>query len=103
MAIHQLNGVIRRLRGGVPCGPDCGDGQLLERYLARGDGAAFEALVARHGPMVLCVCRRVLRNPHDAEDAFQATLARYRRLICFRSRRRWMNGRVVDRSANCRA
>ena len=50
-----------------------GDGQLLERYLTRGDEAAFEALVNLHGPMVLGVCRRVLRDPRDIEDAFQAT------------------------------
>ncbi len=47
--------------------------QLLERYLERQDEVAFEALVARHGPMVLGVCRRMLASPSDVEDAFQAT------------------------------
>jgi len=49
------------------------DRQLLENFAARRDEASFAALVARHGPMVLRVCRRVLSHDQDAEDAFQAT------------------------------
>src|SRR5271167_2693435 len=52
------------------------DGQLLERFAARGGETAelaFATLVERHGPMVLRVCRSVLRDPHEAQDAFQAT------------------------------
>ncbi len=50
-----------------------GDGALLETFVADGDDAAFEAIVARHGSMVLGICRRLLDDPHDADDAFQAT------------------------------
>src|SRR5262245_49668517 len=49
------------------------DGQLLDAFVTARDEAAFEILVGRHGPMVLGVCRRILRDTHDAEDAFQAT------------------------------
>src|SRR5262249_22194356 len=49
------------------------DWELLQRFASRHEEAAFEELLERHGPMVLGVCRRVLRHSHDAEDAFQAT------------------------------
>ena len=47
--------------------------QLLDRFATARDESAFEALVERHGPMVLGVCRQFLRDPNDVEDAFQAT------------------------------
>src|SRR5205823_7599452 len=49
------------------------DRQLLDDFAARHNQAAFTALVSRHGPIVLRVCRRVLNHEQDAEDAFQAT------------------------------
>src|ERR1700694_5211116 len=49
------------------------DRQLLDDFAGRRDETAFTALVSRHGPMVLRVCRRVLNHEQDAEDAFQAT------------------------------
>src|SRR5438309_812182 len=52
---------------------DTTDRQLLERFAAARDEGAFAALVQRHGPRVLRVCRRVLGDTHAAEDVFQAT------------------------------
>lgn len=49
------------------------DGELVRRFIAERDEAAFTFLVRRHGPMILGVCRRILRDADDAEDAFQAT------------------------------
>jgi RNA polymerase sigma factor (sigma-70 family) len=49
------------------------EGQLLARFVRERDEIAFEAIVSRHGPMVLGICRRLLDDPHDVEDAFQAT------------------------------
>ena len=75
MAKNALNEVILHLRRAALLREDSGltDAELLEGYVAWRDEAVFEALVRRHGPMVLGVCRRVLRNEADAEDAFQAT------------------------------
>ena len=57
----------------LPDGCGLTDRELLECFLARREESAFTALVHRHGPMVLGVCRRMLKNCHDADDAFQAT------------------------------
>ena len=75
MASGQLGAVVRqfhRLFGAGTVG-GLSEGQLLARFVDTRDEAAFEALVARFGPMVLGVCRRLIDDPHAADDAFQAT------------------------------
>jgi RNA polymerase sigma factor (sigma-70 family) len=72
---HQpLNGVFQRIRAlaAVRADRQCGDMELLRRFVETADEAAFTVLVERHGPMVLGLCRRLLRQGHDAEDACQA-------------------------------
>src|SRR5262245_24772517 len=74
MSINRMRNVLQHLRRSSLAGSEsAGDGELLESFLLSGDEASLQALMRRHGPMVLGVCRRVLRDAHDAEDAFQAT------------------------------
>jgi RNA polymerase sigma factor (sigma-70 family) len=90
------------------------DRQLLEQFVTRRDEAAFAALVALHGPLVLGVCNRILRDQHDIEDAFQATfLVLVRRASSIRDPGRlgpWLHGvarrvalRARSEAARCHA
>src|SRR6516162_7834384 len=109
MATSQMSGIIQHLRRTVLLRDGVGltDRQLLEDYVSRRDEAALEALVLRHGPMVWCVCRRVLANQHDAEDAFQATfLVFVRKAASIASREllaNWLYGVAYQTSRKARA
>jgi RNA polymerase sigma factor (sigma-70 family) len=71
-SVHPVIRFIRRLTEADPTG-EPGDGQLLARFAGRRDEAAFATLLQRHGPMVYGVCRRILGDGPDVDDAFQAT------------------------------
>jgi RNA polymerase sigma factor (sigma-70 family) len=75
MSSTQLNKLLWEFRGVLACqdASSLPDAELWKQYVQDRDQLAFETLVRRHGPMVLRVCRRILRNQQDAEDAFQAT------------------------------
>jgi RNA polymerase sigma factor (sigma-70 family) len=70
MVDARLRGILVQLRSRWAGEPD---DDLLRRFCARGEEEAFATLLGRHGSMVYGVCRRALRQPQDAEDAFQAT------------------------------
>ena len=70
----RIYNLIHNLRGASADSLAVSDAQLLERLANADDEAAFKLVARRHGPMVLGVCRRVLGDTHEAEDAFQATL-----------------------------
>src|SRR4051794_41263626 len=103
--VHQLNTLAM-----VGVVGDLSDGQLLQRLATAGDAAAqaiFAVLVERHGPMVLGVCRQVLGDPHDAQDAFQATfLVLARKAGAIRkadSAASWLHGVALRVAARARA
>src|SRR5262245_15174908 len=75
MTVGPVAPVLRFIRriARVADPPDWADGELLDRFFAARDENAFARIVQRYGPMVFGVCRRILGNVHDADDAFQAT------------------------------
>jgi RNA polymerase sigma factor (sigma-70 family) len=73
MSQPRLQTVVQHLRKLVDAEERIADAELLARFVARRDEAAFTMLVQRHGPMVLGVCRRMLKRTADTEDAWQAT------------------------------
>ena len=78
MAVRDLGGVLKDVQTLFSAGTMAAlsDDYLLDSFLSPHEDAAevaFEALVRRHGPMVLRICRDELRDAHAAEDAFQVT------------------------------
>jgi RNA polymerase sigma factor (sigma-70 family) len=108
MAGKSLNDVLRHSRklATLQTSRGLSDGELLERFLGANDESAFTALVERHGPMVLGVCRRALRNHHDAEDACQATfLVLARKAASVRKKTAlssWLHGVACRTASNLR-
>jgi RNA polymerase sigma factor (sigma-70 family) len=108
MANRTLNDVVERLRNAVlPSHYMTSDAELVAAFLERRDQAALTALIHRHAAMVWGVCRRLLRDHHDAEDAFQATFlvlvrkaATIRRTDCVAP---WLHGVAQQTARKTRA
>ncbi len=106
-ALSAFVGRVRRatLKNAPDLAPT--DGRLLTRFVTSRDEQAFAALVDRHGPMVLAVCRRVSGDPHLADDAFQAAfLVLARRAAAVKPRaavRAWLYGVAVRTAREARA
>jgi RNA polymerase sigma factor (sigma-70 family) len=106
VATESVQTLVRHIRRLAASGSEgASDCALVQRFALQRDELAFEALVRRHGPMVLGVCRRILRVEHDAEDAFQATFLVLARKAAFLRRQEsvgnWLYGvatRVALRS-----
>ncbi len=110
MAKVQNGAVLRPLRVLMKVGPLAGlsDAQLLERFMGADREVAelaFAAIIDRHGPMVRRICRQMLGNLHDGQDAFQAAffiLARKARSVRTRdSLASWLHGRGLPRLSSC--
>jgi hypothetical protein len=102
MANTTRNPLLHFLRGTVvPChAGDESDAQLLRRFAEEHNAEAFTAVVRRHGPMVLGVCRRVLDDANDVEDAFQAAFLVLVRKAGYLSRPQLLaNGCTASRTA----
>src|SRR5258708_5369695 len=106
MVKQSINGVLRHLCkvATVQTNRGLSDRELLERFVEDHDEAAFTALIERHGPMVLGVCRRALPSLHDAEDACQATfLVLARKAVSVRKKTSlssWLHGAARRVAAN---
>src|SRR4029077_20051726 len=73
MTDHQLSTILHELRRTAAEQAGIGDAELLRRFVGNGDEASFKLLMWRHARLVWSVCKRVLQNHQDAEDAFQVT------------------------------
>src|SRR5262249_45196978 len=106
MPTAPLEPLVRRLRTALGPSAVLSDAQLLHRFGATRDESAFAELVKRHGPMVLAACRRLLRDAHAADDAFQAPfLVRARKAAALAQPgllARWLHGVATRTAARAR-